>query len=100
VNTKDRQHLSQLAALGCIACRLDGHYETPAEIHHIRTGMGMGQRNSHQKAIPLCPAHHRGTAGKAVPSVHGTPKAFLFRYGTELDLLAEVNRLLEGRKTA
>ena len=33
--------------------------ETPAEIHHIRTGQGAGQRADNFKVIPLCPIHHR-----------------------------------------
>lgn len=92
----EKAHLSRLADIGCIACRLDGHHDTPAEIHHLREGMGMGQRNNHYRAIPLCPAHHRGTMGIKVPSVHGTPQNFMFRYGTEADLLHKVENILDG----
>ena len=36
----DSLHLSRVAALGCIVCRNQNLGETPAEIHHIRTGQG------------------------------------------------------------
>lgn len=83
----EKTHLSKLASLGCVACRLDGYSDTPAEIHHVRDSMGMSRRASHFDAIPLCPAHHRGTAGKQVPSIHGSKLAFESRYGTERMLL-------------
>lgn len=90
----ERKHLALLADMGCIACLLSGHQGTPAEIHHIRHGMGLGQRNDHFKAIPLCPAHHRGTSGNKIASVHGAPNAFALEFGTELQLLSKVNELL------
>ena len=90
----DRKHLGLLAGLGCIACYKQGTPGTPAEIHHIRTGQGMSQRSGHRQAIPLCPPHHRGTAGLKVPSVHGSPRAFAQTFGTELQLLDLVNELL------
>lgn len=83
----ERAHLGRLVEIGCIACLKIGHEGTPAEIHHIRHGMGKGQRSSHYDAIPLCPAHHRGTAGLKVPSIHGSPDAFRKSFGTEMDLL-------------
>lgn len=88
----DRQHLDRVASLGCMLCRRLGYYDTPAEIHHPRTGQGMSQRAPHSDAIPLCPLHHRGDVG-----VHGMGrKAFERRYGfTELDLLADTRRALE-----
>lgn len=90
----ERQHLNRLAALGCIACRHIGYSDTPAEIHHVRAGVGKGLRASHYEAIPLCPPHHRGTAGLKVPSIHGSKNAFIETFGTERDLLAECLRLL------
>lgn len=90
----ERMRLGKVAGLGCIACRLLGFSDTPAEIHHIRHGVGMGQRSSHFRAIPLCHAHHRGTQGIKIPSVHGTPDLFRKTFGTELELLNRVNELL------
>lgn len=82
----EREHLSQVAALGCIACIIDGYEDTPCEIHHIREGMGMAQRNDHFMTIGLCTPHHRTGEG-GVPSIHGQPAAFIARYGTERELL-------------
>lgn len=86
MTTKSEQrHLNRLAGLGCILCRHLGMGETPAEIHHPRTGAGMSQRQPHWLATPLCAEHHRGPSG-----LHGLgTRAFERRYRlTELDLLA------------
>ncbi len=87
----EQQHLSRVAALGCVLCRRLGYGETPAEIHHPRTGQGMSQRASHFDAVPLCYPHHRGDDG-----LHGMGRrAFERVYGvTEAELLAEVRELL------
>lgn len=85
----EREHLSRVAELGCWACRKDGNYGTPAEIHHIRDGMGMAQRASDFEAIPLCPSHHRTGMG-GVLSVQNHYQQFIKRYGDERTLLAEV----------
>ena len=84
----ERQHLGRLAAMGCIACKRMGYSDTPAEIHHIRAGIGKGQRASHYEAIPLCPPHHRGTAGLKIPSIHGSKNNFIKAFGTERELLS------------
>ena len=87
----EQQHLSRVAALGCVLCRRLGYRDTPAEIHHPRTGQGMSQRASHFETIGLCYPHHQGDEG-----VHGLGRrAFEARYGcTERELLAEVRELL------
>lgn len=77
----EKDHLSRIADMGCVICR------APCEIHHIRRGMGMGQRNSDFNAIGLCPAHHR-TGGHGI-AFHAGRKAFEAKYGTELELLAK-----------
>lgn len=53
----EKKHLDRVAALGCIVCREAGVF-SPAEIHHVRAGLGMAQRN-HARVIPLCHTHHR-----------------------------------------
>lgn len=45
----DKDWLSDVAELGCIVCRNLGFGSTPAEIHHIRTGQGAGQRANHKE---------------------------------------------------
>lgn len=81
----ERAHLSRIAEQGCVLCSHLGYGRTPAEIHHLRHGMGMGQRNNNATVIALCPEHHRGATG-----YHGLGRrAFERMYGvTELELLA------------
>ena len=87
IKRAERHHLSKVAAMGCIACQLMGYEDTPAEIHHIRTGMGMGQRNDHYHTIPLCPEHHRHGSN----AIHRSKKSFEADFGTEMELLEMVN---------
>lgn len=97
----DREWVSDVASLGCVACRNAGYGATPAEVHHIRKGAGMGQRSPHKKTIPLCPPHHRGTENPIVPSIHLQKTRFEREFGTELELLeqtvGEVERLRANR---
>lgn len=82
----ERQHYDKLSQIGCIICR------QPAEIHHLRTGMGLGMRNDYNNAIPLCPSHHRiGGYGVAY---HAGRLQFEKNFGTELELLERVHKLL------
>jgi hypothetical protein len=96
----EKAHLSRVAALGCVACYLQGTPGTPAEIHHPRAGRGRGQRASHMDGIPLCPAHHRGTHHPAVPSIHLAKLVFIERFGTEEKLLQLVQQLIDGSAAA
>lgn len=89
----EKAHLNALAELGCIVCINLGYGKTPSEIHHLRDGVGGGQRNSHKNAIPLCHAHHR-TGGYGV-AFHAGKAEFENRYGTERELLAKVNQMIE-----
>ena len=41
----DKQHLSDVASLGCVACRNAGLGPSPSEIHHVRSGAGMAIRH-------------------------------------------------------
>ena len=82
----EKLHLTLVAELGCIICH------QPAEIHHLRTGMGMGQRNTNFNVIPLCPLHHR-TGGYGT-AFHAGRKAFEQNFGTEEELLKRVKGLL------
>jgi hypothetical protein len=80
-------HLGRVAALGCIVCGMS------AGCHHIRHQAGMGRKNSHFEAIPLCPDHHQ-TGGYGV-AFHAGPREWERRYGTERELLAVVMAKLE-----
>lgn len=94
--TKDeKNHLSQVADLGCIACRNMGYNVSgmPCEIHHIGNGT-MGKRASNYEAIGLCHRHHR-TGGYGV-AVHAGRKEWEKLNGTEQELLAQTLELLNG----
>ena len=87
----EKAHLSSVAALGCIICRNIGYPDSPAELHHIRSGQGL-KRASHFEVIPLCPTHHRtGTHGIAI---HAGRSAWESIFGTEFSLLKQVESLL------
>ena len=87
-------NFERVAALGCIACLIDGNPGTPAELHHIRETAGGGQKALDTDVLPTCPAHHRGTMHPAVPSIHLDRLTFIARYGSETELLARVRALL------
>lgn len=55
----DKRHMGRVAALCCMLCRWLGlSDETPAVVHHLRTGQGK-MRAAHTDTIPLCPYHHQ-----------------------------------------
>lgn len=91
--TAERRFLDVVASQGCILCRSLGYPGTPAEIHHLRAGMGAGQRNTNENVIPLCLEHHRGATG-----YHGLGRrAFERMYGlTELDLLRKAWEVMDA----
>jgi hypothetical protein len=68
MNKAEKEHLSKVASVGCIVCRMQGNEESPAEIHHIRHGQGMSQRASNYEVIPLCP-FIIGWVDMATPSI-------------------------------
>lgn len=94
----EKLHLSRVAGLGCIVCRNEYGQRTPAAIHHIRAGQGMSQRATNFEVIPLCSLHHQN-GGHGV-AIHAGQKTWESLYGTELELLAQVRRLLEREAAA
>jgi len=78
--------MGRVAELPCAVCGIHG-----VQVHHIRTGVGMGRRASDFETIPLCPEHHQGNTG-----IHGMGrKAFERKYGvTELELLESTRNKL------
>lgn len=90
----EREHYAKLSELGCIVCIRLGIGYSPAEVHHIRTGAGIGQKSEYKNAIPLCPLHHRiGGYGVAL---HAGQKEFEKRYGTETELLKLTKTFIKG----
>ena len=90
----ERLHLDMVANLGCIVCRNQGVF-SPAAIHHIRKGKGLGQRSDHWHVLPLCPPHHQ--TGPIGIAFHAGRKTWEERYGHEDELLAQVKKLLEEK---
>lgn len=75
--------------VGCIACYMDEVFSFP-EIHHAKE---YGYRN-HDKVYGLCPVHHKATSMEpGIPNRHGTPKAFIERYGTDQELFELCQKL-------
>lgn len=92
----EHRHLDRVQRLGCVLCRHMGYHDTPAEIHHPRTGTGAGRKASHFDAIPLCPTHHR--LGNDALHVLGR-RAFERHHGiTEMELLQITRNLMGGNK--
>jgi hypothetical protein len=92
---------ARLQDIGCVACRKDGRYGVPSDLHHPTSG---GRRLSDDIVIPLCPFHHRNVATgwdyallAGLPTLATNKRAFFERYGTEAELLAYTNELLAQR---
>ena len=91
MNKADKEFMGLVAELGCIVCRNNGDYDSPAEIHHVGNGT-MGKRASNHEIIPLCHIHHR--TGNNGIAVHAGRKSFESNFGTEQGLLAQTMELL------
>ena len=91
-NKAEKSWLSKIAYFGCVVCQK--HYDVPdappCNVHHIRQGMGAGQKNSHYMVLPLCHHHHQGEDG-----FHKYPKTWQEKYGTEKELLEWVLERIE-----
>lgn len=88
--TKSEQaHMSKVAEFGCIVCRNEFDLFSPAAIHHIN---GRTKEGCHFDILPLCPNHHQhGGYGVAL---HAGRAEWEKRYGTQGELLEQVERLL------
>lgn len=81
----DKAHMNRVAELPCANCGTE-----TVELHHVREGVGMAQRNSNFLVIPLCPSCHRGSKG-----IHGDRTAFLLGKKDEMSMLADtIERLV------
>jgi len=87
---KEKKQMNYMAQVyGCVVCRREGHGFAEACIHHLRTGMGMGQRG--KLYIPLCWNHHQHPEY----GIHGGSKPWQEKYGTEMELLEYYNATAE-----
>ena len=89
----DTDRADKLRELGCIVCWNERDIFTPPAIHHID---GQTKEGCHQLTLPLCQYHHqyKSNTGEWV-SRHGDNRvAFEAAYGTEQELLEQVNGLI------
>jgi hypothetical protein len=79
MSAASKRHMGRVAELPCCICGAHG-----VHVHHVREGVGMGQRQSDWLTIPVCPSCHTGPKG-----IHGDKTMLRIYKKDELDLLAE-----------
>ena len=82
---------SRVADLGCVVCRNMGLGKTPAQLHHP-----YGRKGAKDNVVlPVCFSHHQAGVNNALfVSRHPYKAEWVRRYGTEADLLKQVEALL------
>lgn len=109
--TNDERRFMRLQDLGCICCLKEGYKDVPVDVHHLVDKGYRKHSGGHRSTLPLCPWHHRGVPPSgfsedtavfyAGPSLALHKKRFIQTYGTERELLAEVDaRIAELEKVA
>lgn len=95
VSDTDKAYWDRLAQLGCIACLMDGHRNPVVSIHHID---GRTKPGCHSLVLPLCAGHHQQGTGNdpTLVAVHPYKARFVKLYGTELELKARCDCMLQG----
>ncbi|RZL40160.1 MAG: hypothetical protein EOP35_01760 [Rubrivivax sp.] len=89
----ERAWMDAITAIGCIACLIDGHPETPGAVHHLLSG---GRRMGHMHTICLCdPGHHQNGQQFGKVSRHPFKPRFEAIYGTESALLDLTQQLVQ-----
>jgi hypothetical protein len=93
VTKSDQRRFDKLHKLGCICCLKAGSGYRAPDIHHVLSG---GRRIGNKATLPLCPEHHRIPSNGTVvgPSLADGSKPFHAAFGTDDELLAEVNKLI------
>jgi hypothetical protein len=86
----EKAHHDSVAALGCIACRIDGIFNTHVSIHHVE---GRTKPGCEMKVLALCGPHHQ-TGGKEAPAIHPWKRRFEQKYGTQEELMEMTAQLL------
>jgi hypothetical protein len=82
----ERIHMAKVAELGCLLCG------AIPELHHIRSGQGLGQRASNFEVLPLCSLHHR-TGGPGI-AFHAGRRTWEAQHGSERELLERVRGMI------
>ena len=100
----DRARFDAFRRIGCVACRKEGYGPHDADVHHLLSG---GHRRGHRFTVPLCPWHHRGftyhgsrqdMTDEYGPSLAHQPRRFRERYGSDDELLAYTDQLIEASR--
>ena len=89
---EEKEYMDKVQQLGCIVCANRGYPNVPAEIHHTR---GKTVKDAHLYVIPLCPSHHRYGGHTEPISRHPYKKRFEDAYGTEAELLEQVQKKID-----
>lgn len=91
---EEKRWMDKAGQVGCIACRQLGVYQPEVSLHHID---GRTKSGAHLRTIPLCGAHHQGGDGSGVfVSVHPWKRRFEETFGTQEELLAQVQEIVKG----
>ena len=95
----DKARLALVASMPCCVCQREGLRQTaPTEVHHMKRNddgstLG-GQKAGDDRTIPLCWNHHWNGKRQTHPFRPTSLEEFEAAHGSELDLLAAVNRML------
>lgn len=91
----ERKRMRKLVEIGCIVCLTQSRGYVPPEIHHIVSG---GRRIGHIYTIPLCTHHHKQCpANSGEVGRHQNKAEFEILYGSEAELLEQVNGILSEK---
>ncbi len=94
--TKDElEYHRKVAAMGCIACLIDGKENHFVSIHHCD---GRTKPGCQKKVLALCAGHHQDGTGndKTMIAVHPWKRRFEEKYGTQEYLMAVTNSIVLG----
>jgi hypothetical protein len=107
MNPRDRERRFRLIGeIGCLPCRKRGWYTVP-ERHHQNFGAHAGgKRLGDEATVGLCRWHHQGKPPEGMtrlqaerimgPSLALQPIRFRETFGSDDELLAEQNELIES----
>jgi len=94
LTNRERQWLDDVAGMNCIICEDFLQIpETPATVHHQRTGYGTSQRAPYYRTLPLCPLHHQ-TGGRGV-AFHAGQEEWEAEFDLEVNLIVQVQQRME-----
>ena len=104
----EKAHIARVKAMPCIACVKVGERQPfVTEAHHTLSG---GRRRGHMQVLPCCSYHHRGLVLSTHsvsdmerdygPSLALRSKAFHEQFGSDDELLAEIDEQLSEQALA